>query len=90
MYYFNTMLFASFPQPHSLELLAESGFHSHGQKYQQHPNNHSKSMRVVEIFGSDSCFWWMTTKGGGGMFLGVFFHEESNGDVILAVQSRLL
>ena len=42
-------------------------------------------MRVGEIFGSDSRFRWMMTKGGGGMFLGVMFHEELNGDVSLAV-----
>ena len=67
----------------SPELLAESGFCSQGQKYQQHPNNHGKSMHVAENFGSDSRFWWMTAKAGGGMFLGVIFHEESNSDVSL-------
>ena len=71
--------------PHSPELLAESGFRSQGQKYLQHPNNHGKSMGVVEIFGIDSCVRWMTTTGVGGMFLGVMFHEESNSDVSLAV-----
>ena len=76
--------------PHSPALLAESAFCSHGQKYQQHPNNHGESMRVVEIFSSDSSFQGIMTKGGGGMFLGVIFHEESIGDVSLAVQRRLL
>jgi hypothetical protein len=76
--------------PHSPELLAESGFCSHGQKYQQHQNNHDESMCVVEIFGSDSCFRWMTTKGGSGMFQGVIFHKESNGGVSLAVRHQFL
>ena len=42
-------------------------------------------MRVVEFFGSDTSFQWMTTMGGGGMFLGVIFHKESDGDISLAV-----
>jgi hypothetical protein len=71
--------------PPSPEILAESGFRSHGKKYKPHSNNQGESMHVVEIFSNDLRFRWMTTKGGGGMFLRGIFHEESNNDVSLVV-----
>jgi len=36
---------------------------------------------VVEIFGGDQSFLWMTTVWGGDIALDQIFHEESLGDV---------
>ena len=47
-------------------------------------------MRVVVFYCSEMRFQWLATEGGRGMFLEVIFHEESNGDVSLAVRRRLL
>jgi len=40
-------------------------------KYQQHLNNIGVSMHVVEIFGSDMCFLWMTMVQCGAIALGL-------------------